>query len=540
MELNEISLPVSNKLAADYVQGIESMKSFFDYTLEDVDYLHKRKTELEGRAFPRQALVQHLLNFHKQYRVSDKTIENIHCLESNNSMVVIGGQQAGILTGPLYSIHKIITIVKKAKQYESKLNTSVVPIFWIAGEDHDFHEINHLFVRDTGVVKKNKIDQVQSEKKPVSEMEIDKEKCKAWIYDVFKSYKETAHTNDILHQIEDALVQSTSYVDFFARLIFLLFPNEGIVLVDSSHPDLRKIESPMFEQLIQKNERLSETIFDQQNDLSKLGYNRSVGVEKHQSHLFYHQNGERVLLERDGQTYYGKNNECRFTEEELLLVARDRPELMSNNVMTRPIMQDFLFPVLTFVGGHGEIAYWALLNKAFHLFNMKLPPVLPRFMVTIVSRTTQKCIEDTNVSLSDTLMNGTKAEKDRWYKEQKKWQIDREFDRAAQEIERIHQELQTYMKEINDQLHTLSLKNEVRIKEELNYLQKQAEKTIKQKYNHILSKYDLIEDALRPNGAPQERIWNVFYFVNKYGLDFVTKLAQLPFDETEQHYIVYL
>ena len=60
--------------------------------------------------------------------------------------MIIGGQQAGILTGPLYSIHKVISIIALARQKEKELNIPIVPIFWIAGEDHDFQEVNHIYL----------------------------------------------------------------------------------------------------------------------------------------------------------------------------------------------------------------------------------------------------------------------------------------------------------------------------------------------------------------------------------------------------------
>ena len=69
-------------------------------------------------------------------------------------MAVIGGQQAGILTGPLYSIHKIISIIVFARQMEAELNVPVVPVFWIAGEDHDFQEVNHIYIEKDEKVQK--------------------------------------------------------------------------------------------------------------------------------------------------------------------------------------------------------------------------------------------------------------------------------------------------------------------------------------------------------------------------------------------------
>ena len=71
--------------------------------------------------------------------------ENIEAFRKEDSVVVIGGQQAGLLTGPLYTIHKVISIIKLAEEQEKALGKKVIPVFWIAGEDHDLAEVNHVY-----------------------------------------------------------------------------------------------------------------------------------------------------------------------------------------------------------------------------------------------------------------------------------------------------------------------------------------------------------------------------------------------------------
>ncbi|XRD25836.1 bacillithiol biosynthesis BshC [Lysinibacillus fusiformis] len=63
-------------------------------------------------------------------------------------------QQAGILTVPLYSVHKAISVIVLAKEQSAKLQKSVVPVFWIAGEDHDLEEINHTYTVHGELLKK--------------------------------------------------------------------------------------------------------------------------------------------------------------------------------------------------------------------------------------------------------------------------------------------------------------------------------------------------------------------------------------------------
>src|SRR5699024_8700691 len=127
----------------------------------------------------------------------------------------------------------IISIIKLAKEKEAKLKQPVIPIFWIAGEDHDFDEINHIFSIKNNENYKNTIKQHESLKKSVSDIEIDKKATEKWLQQFLNDLPETAYSADWFKQTIRSLEVSSTYPDFFARLIFRLFPDEGIVLVDA-------------------------------------------------------------------------------------------------------------------------------------------------------------------------------------------------------------------------------------------------------------------------------------------------------------------
>ena len=73
-------------------------------------------------------------------RDGEETLKNIALLRDDDCIAVVSGQQAGLFTGPLYTIYKALSAVKLAdvcrrRQYKA------VPVFWIASEDHDFAEV---------------------------------------------------------------------------------------------------------------------------------------------------------------------------------------------------------------------------------------------------------------------------------------------------------------------------------------------------------------------------------------------------------------
>src|SRR5690625_6540117 len=92
----------------------------------------------------------------RQWDVRKSTLKNIERFRSEESVVVIGGQQAGIMTGPMYTINKVISIIQLAREQEDVLKIPVIPVFWIAGEDHDYEEINHLYLIKDEQIRKQK------------------------------------------------------------------------------------------------------------------------------------------------------------------------------------------------------------------------------------------------------------------------------------------------------------------------------------------------------------------------------------------------
>ena len=57
-----------------------------------------------------------------------------------------------------------------------------------------------------------------------------------------------------------------TYTDFFAKIITALFKDYGLLLVDSAHPELRKIEQPYFKWMIDHGEVITDLLLEQQQD----------------------------------------------------------------------------------------------------------------------------------------------------------------------------------------------------------------------------------------------------------------------------------
>lgn len=524
------------------MEGEESILRFFTYNPHIQHTYEKRKESLNNRNYPRNELAEHLLAYNAYFDADHHTKTNIERLKEAKTQVVIGGQQAGLLTGPIYSISKIISIIKLASEQEEKLGVPVIPVFWIAGEDHDYQEINHVYSPLGEKMEKYAFSLKGSGKKMVSELEFNKEELKEWAKEVVKSFGETAHTVNIISSLEDALIKSQSITDFFAHIITELFKGTGLVLVNASDKNLRKIETKFFLELLEKNKEITKGVLHSQENLENLGYAPLLEVSEDSMNLFYHRNGERELLYWNEKEAYAttKDSGLKLTLEELKKKMEEAPAHFSNNVVTRPLMQEFLFPTLAFIGGPGEISYWAELKDSFEAVNLEMPPVVPRISLTFLERHVEASLKNLEESLTDVLENGLESKKKAWLYQTELHQLEEKLAHYQKEYQEVHMKFKDLGNDMMPHLEPAFDKNWRLIDRQFSYLQRLMERSAYEKHENIMKKYEKVELALRPQGMPQERVWNIFYFLNTYGTDLIHRVCQLPLHHNGKHKVIKL
>ncbi|WP_282154669.1 bacillithiol biosynthesis cysteine-adding enzyme BshC [Cytobacillus gottheilii] len=536
MEMLNLSLPAANKFATEYIIQSDRISPYFDYRYNESQSYEKRIHELEGRSFMREELASYIEQFMGKFPASEQVGISLKKLQQNNSAVVIGGQQAGIMTGPLYSIHKVLSIVAFAKEKEKELQVPVVPVFWIAGEDHDYPEVNHIFTKSGAKMNKVVYPEKVLEKKMVSNIAFDQNICREWVDGILESYGETAFTKDVMIILDEAIQKSDTFVDLFAYIIMAMFKDTGLLLVDSGDRQFRQLQKEILTKQIRLSKEVTQSVFMQQENLKNAGISNSIDITAHAANLFYYdeKQHDRLLLEyhQESALFSDKEQTIQFSLEELLQVAEESPEKLSNNVVTRPITQELLFPTLAFIAGPGEIAYWAELQQAFRHFSIQMPPLVPRINFTLLERDIETDLNELEVRLEDVLANGIEEQKNAFLQSIQSDRADSLFASLQADVNKHYRCIEDYAKTDTKGVVQLLKKNEQKVIEHIQFLQQKIQEDIQLQHSHIINKYDRTGTALKPDGAPQERVWNALYFMNRYGLEFFQQILNhpLPFD----------
>jgi bacillithiol biosynthesis cysteine-adding enzyme BshC len=539
MEMFNLSLPATNRFATGYLAGAPEIQRFFHYRYQKSADYEARLLELQNRTFMRKELAGCIEKYMERFPSSEEVKASLTKLTNQDSVVVIGGQQAGILTGPLYSVHKIISIIALARQKEAELNIPVVPVFWIAGEDHDFQEVNHIYLEKEGEIQKVVYPEKVLEKKMVSDITIDKDLCMEWTEGIIEVLGETNHTKELLALMRESISQSNTFVDFFAHIVMELFKEDGLLVIDSADPGLRSLEKEIFISQIEQVTQITSCVKEVQHELADEGFHHSIDISDQAANLFYYdeQNKERILLEFNPvkQCFIGKNGEIEFSRVELLQMASEFPHKLSNNVVTRPMTQEMLFPTLAFIAGPGEIAYWAELKSVFESFSMKLPPIVPRLNITLLDRSVQTDLQELGLSLEDVLSKGTEQHRDDYLLSVK----DPEFERIFQQTkEQLLENYRLIERRIDKGLSPLLEKNQANLLKQIEFMEEKISAMLIEKHDVVLKKFSRVNHKLRPLGSPQERMLNALYYMNQYGISFLAELTQLSYTFDGSHKVI--
>ncbi len=315
---------------------------------------------------------------------SARAAERLRRFVSEGGAMVTTGQQAGLFTGPLYTIHKILSAVRLAEALERRLGTLVLPVFWAASEDHDFAEVNHAFSVDGGgALHRASVAASTRVAVPMSEMRLGDDVHAA--LDTFaRTIAGEGNAERAMAILRDAYRPGVTVADAFRAAIGSLFAGFDLFVTDAADPVLKRASAEVLLAELANAAEHERLIARQTAALGAAGYTTQVTLVDGATNVFWHGPAGRERLYRDGDGFEAKEARHRFTLDELRAILADDPRALSPNVFLRPVVESAVFPTLSYVGGPAETAYFAQVRPLFAAFGIRAPVAFPRFGATIV------------------------------------------------------------------------------------------------------------------------------------------------------------
>src|SRR5690606_7900716 len=331
---------------------------------------------------------------YKEIELSDQTADNITALEDSNTFTVVTGHQLNLFTGPLYFLYKIVSTVNLCKQLTKQYpGNSFVPVYWMASEDHDFEEINFFnfngkkfqwqgpgTIEQGGAVGAYPTQGLDS------------------VLELFASELGKGIQAQVLVDLfRKAYIEHDNLTDATRYLVNELFSDQGLVILDASDLELKRLFIPQMRQEL--FEPTSQTTVEKTiSELNQVDPSYKIQVNPRAINLFYLDKGSRERIV-ETETGYGVNNtNINWSHQELEEHLNNFPDRFSPNVMTRPLYQEVILPNLCYIGGGGELAYWLELKGFFNAQKVPFPMLLLRNSALIISQKQSDKLEKLNIS----------------------------------------------------------------------------------------------------------------------------------------------
>ncbi|MHB8906295.1 MAG: bacillithiol biosynthesis cysteine-adding enzyme BshC, partial [Melioribacteraceae bacterium] len=523
MYINFSDIPAHQNLFLDYLHEFENVERFYGKNFRAVEQYLPLFQKLSERERPHRELVHEIIK--SQYGTqspSKKTLQNIELLNSKKTIAVVTGQQLGIFGGPLYTIYKSITAIKLCSYLKEIYDDyNFVPIFWLEGDDHDYDEArNFSLLNNENQIINLKYDDGQPE--DVNRGAIGLLKFDQNLENVFTELngglRQTEFKAPLLELLNSIYQPEKTFLESFRELMIKFFDEYGLIVFNPIDHAVKKILSPIFAKEISEFGNHTGLLVERSAELEEV-YHAQVKVKP--INLFYVEEKERLSIEpTDTGEYRLKGKRKKFTQEELLLQLESSPEKFSPNVLLRPICQDFLFPTAFYVGGPGEISYFAQVSPLYKIYDLEEPFIYPRSSATIVEKGVQAILEKNNLQYVD-IFTEEEALIQKIVAASSEINLETLFQNSFDEINSSMNQLNQILPLIDKTLGDLTQKSKQRIDETLNYLKTKALESEKRKYDSTIRQVSKVRNVLFPNSNLQERELNWIYFANKYGIDII-------------------
>lgn len=518
-------LPRVNPIFRDYLQGRSPLRDFYRWDPREPQ--GQLLESLARRSYPRDELTSILTDQNRTWGAGNALVEGIARLRDSQAMMVVTGQQVGLFGGPLYTLYKALTAVSVARQLESEWKIPCLPLFWMASEDTDFAEIDHVAMpdeQDRVTLLRYVPDEGFGTDLPATHdltPQIDR---------VFDALRQAAGAGRLQEKafalLRDCYRPGANLVAAFGRLLSSLLGSQGLILVDPSDGRLKALARSLFLHEIATapaSARLVQTAWEK---LRMLGYSPQVRLRGEGPNLFYLHEGRQSLKQVGDR-------------QKLMRIVEESPDRFSPNVILRPIMENFLFPTLAHVAGPHETAYYAQLRGVFDHFDIPMPFILPRASLTLVEGRIERLIKK-----HDLTFPGLHEDPERIVRQILRRSLPKSFVTKQQRVVRMvlkgFEELKVLVSTLDPTLTPRLGRGEGLVKKQMEEMERLLLRSLKRRNQEIRTQVLRVLTHLLPHGDLQERVYGFMPYLCRHGLPLLDVIAGAIDGPGWNHRLLYL
>ncbi len=360
----------------------------------------------DARARPVEPAVMAAIMAQESLRpMSEARTRNLALL-AQGAAAVVTGQQVGLFLGPLYTLHKAASAVVDARALSEATGHPVVPVFWLQTEDHDFAEVRSTTLPTASGLTTVSVD---DELGPDARVSLSERRLGPSVTAALAAAGlQGAFAAEVTALLERHYHADATWADAFANTLAELFADHGLILFDpraaASKAEIARLSAPLHAFLLGRAEAIHGALAERIRALTAAGFDVQVPVRAGAALSCYAATDDapRHRLERAGDAWTTKHlGDSRLADSDIEVALAEAPQRFTTTALSRPLLQDTLLPTVAYVGGPGELAYFAQLAPLYELAGRTMPLAVLRARFTLVTATARRLAEQLGLGLAD-------------------------------------------------------------------------------------------------------------------------------------------
>ncbi len=439
-------------------------------------------------------------------------------LAEPGALVVTTGQQPALFTGPLYAVHKALSAAALARVLSARWDRTVVPLFWVANDDHDFAEANHAaWLRPDGTLHVERLPDRPPEAslRPMSQEPIGAE-ITAALNVLAADLAAFDGGEPVLqwlraHFAPDATLGHASG----AALAELLAPL-GVLCLDGSHAALKARGAPLVRRALEDAAGVESALVRRSAELVAAGRDPGVSVGDGATLVMLEGAEGRDRLVREGSGFATRHGGERFTLPALLDLLDREPARFSGNVLLRPVLERAVLPTVAYVAGPGELRYLALAESVYAQLGVDRQLPVPRWSGLLVEPRVDRVLAKFGAPLDELLAPDARLEA-RVAREHLSPEATGALTALRAGIAAEYAVLEAAAAEVDPTLLRPIQGLKSRALEGAGKAEKKLIQHLKRRHQTETAQIDRARTAVQPGGRPQERVVTVAPYLARYG-----------------------
>lgn len=433
-----------------------------------------------------------------------------------NGYFVTTGQQPGLLGGPLYSVYKALTAVRLAEDLAGILGRPVMPLFWVASEDHDWEEANHTHLVD----ESNRLRRLTLGPNPGAvPRPLGRVRLGDGVLEVADRLEECFPRNDYRSRYVELARETfrprSTMAEAFTGFMAEILRDTPLGLVDAGHPALKEASRPILRAEAEDAAASERSVADTCRALAELNYPLQVPVIRDAVNLLVDLDEGRDRLQRSGDGFTGRRSGRALSKRRLVSLIGDAPERVSPNVLLRPVVESFVFPTLAYVGGPGELAYFGQLSGLFRRHGVGMPVAVPRTSLLAVEAKVSRVMEKFGLEVGE--LRRADALLSRFARDRVPGEAAAALDRWREAVESVAAELQEVSAAMDPGLAGAVTRARNAGLSALGTLEKKIVRAVKRRSDTAVGQIMKASVNLWPAGKPQDRMLTPLQYLMRYG-----------------------